>query len=381
MSTIVDHGHGSEPMSKQERMGSAPRQQLLFEDCALIEMIHLHDCLRGAFKTLEKDAQELAHLRRQERSSEDDQQNLLCDIEGRLTGRFKVIWSVFRAHSAAEDEFIWPALQSKTPGRLIKEEYKADHVDAESRFSSIDQLLTEYRECLGRNRPSEKQAVEGNLDRLSQVICQHTRALSRHMMMHLEKEETDCLPLVRKHLSISEIRELVGRIMGKRSADTIAQIMTMAVQTLHETDRLAMVNYMKQAMSGTFFDRWLLMSGWITTTGEGCKTDQAARDSERPALPQDVCPVMKSKRFKSHDHVFLRKPFTRPWHTSEKTCHWIPQNHIEERELQKLIRAISSNPEPAPEEKKAMIRTLRHSVWRSNRRHRARVMHEDGPEI
>ena len=56
-----------------------------------------------------------------------------------------------------------------------------------------------------------------------------------------EKEENQCMPLVVKHLSRNEIHDLVGNIMGKRSSDLIAQIMTMAVQNLTRDEREEMI--------------------------------------------------------------------------------------------------------------------------------------------
>ena len=70
------------------------------------------------------------------------------------------------------------------------------------------------------------------------------------------------MPLVVKHLNKEEIHDLVGKIMGKRSSDQMYNIMTMAVQNLSPEDREEMIRYMKAAMYGTFFERWLTMSGW-----------------------------------------------------------------------------------------------------------------------
>jgi hypothetical protein len=40
----------------------------------------------------------------------------------------------------------------------------------------------------------------------------------------------------------------------------------MAIENLEETEHEEMVRYMKQAMVGTFFEKWLAMSGWMTDT-------------------------------------------------------------------------------------------------------------------
>lgn len=72
----------------------------VFRDCALIEIIHLHDCLRGAVKALQQDVQALTQSFQRGLSRTSDA--AVADLEGRVFGRFKVIWSVFRAHSTAE---------------------------------------------------------------------------------------------------------------------------------------------------------------------------------------------------------------------------------------------------------------------------------------
>ena len=317
------------------------RRKELFGDCALIEIIHLHDCLRGALKALETDVNQLAarvgqhnptqcsshqhqqHHQQQhhQEAREQEEETDVADLERRVAGRFKVIWSVFRAHSSAEDEFIWPALQRKTKGRITgspqyqpnsydhandddddakdakenqnqptntatttatptttttdpsnshtdahampesmieQEEYEEDHAFEESMFREMDKLLSKLREILNhKGRPAKSSSSSSllvgpddssshnhsdllspaQLERMAQTISEKTQSLSKHLMAHLEKEEMQCMPLVVKHLSKSEIHELVGNIMGKRSADVIAQIMTMAVQNLDVDDR------------------------------------------------------------------------------------------------------------------------------------------------
>jgi iron-sulfur cluster repair protein YtfE (RIC family) len=235
------------------------RRKELFGDCALIEIIHLHDCLRGALKALESDVNELARVVVKGNGNGDEE--VVADLERRVASRFKVIWSVFRAHSSAEDEFIWPALQSKTQGLIRgspesqagepsgppsasntgtgaaaggvappvveQEEYEEDHADEERMFSEMDGLLSKLREVLLQSRVPGTGGIQPSpveVNAMARDISSHTKLLSQHLMVHLEKEETQCLPLVVKHMSKSEIHELVGNIMGKRSAGTYDSI-------------------------------------------------------------------------------------------------------------------------------------------------------------
>ena len=90
---------------------SSRRAKDLFGDCALVEIIHLHDCFRGALTTLVADVSELCkeitiatrgddEVKIANSSSSSEQDCRLLDLERRVAGRFTVIWSVFKAHSS-----------------------------------------------------------------------------------------------------------------------------------------------------------------------------------------------------------------------------------------------------------------------------------------
>jgi len=414
VAVTMSHNADDKPDASLKEDMVSKRRKELFGDCALIEIIHLHDCLRGALKTLEADVNALAT--EVQKGGRDEQ---VADLERRVAGRFKVIWSVFRAHSSAEDEFIWPALQSKTLGRIRgstskqqeagesagadrptetqdssevieQEEYEEDHADEERMFSEMDTLLTKLREVLVRQRQSEKPAISSTIvvDDMARDISERTKMLSQHLMTHLEKEETQCMPLVVKHLSKVEIHDLVGQIMGKRSADTIAQIMTMAVQSLDEADREDMVKYMKQSMAGTFFDRWLLMSGWGSSSKSPPKDDSVKAESEkkRPAKPSlqdpdDALGDPKRPKVEETAHSCDFASATVETATSKSKASGSGIEITSQAELEKLIRAIATNPALSAEQKNTTIQGLRDSVWKSNQREKEKRMSEGPPTI
>jgi zinc finger-like protein len=363
-------------------------------------------------------------------------QSRLADLERRVAGRFKVIWSVFKSHSQAEDEFIWPTLKLKSQGEIVsspknspkylpnqdinnaispdskdsrlvpmnlksdinveQEEYEEDHADEERMFSEMDKHLANLRQVLLSEVSSEKRHTISDLVRF---LRDHTHQLSQHLMAHLDKEETQCMPLVIKYLSKSEIHELVGQIMGKRSADTIAQIMTMAVQNLNDSDREEMVRYMKQSMAGTFFDRWLTMSGWngsssaMANNGEKERgatvvlTDAVARNDGANTISdqaEESDSEQGQKRAASHSErndIGLKRSRINDDEVSQVTePAWIDTavgsqtptgaSITSQGELEKLIRAIATNPSLTPAQKNTTIQGLRDSVWKSNQRQR-----------
>ena len=438
----------------------------IYRESELVEIIHLHDCLRGAVKALEEDVNSLSQCVLARRNNDNNggkeqpstqSSQLLETLERQIAGRFKVIWSVFRAHSSAEDEFIWPALQAKTLGRIKhhqshsqttspkyrpgtsgqehgsltptsearkggdgnacsaqsgeednhieQSEYEEDHASEEIMFERIDSVLAQLRKVIVERKNLVSQhdlkthdtstdAVDSSddlklislsdiIDETTQSLFQHTKSLSKHLYTHLEKEENQCMPLVVKHLSRSEIHDLVGNIMGQRSSDLIAQIMTMAVQNLTHDEREEMIKYMKQAMEGTFFDRWLLMSGWgasnASNSNSGTQVDPAA-DSLPGAASLGVneastSTVAEATKKRAPDDVLSSG------HGPEKRQNIgdaISSEHIlaagvnitGQAELERLIRAVVSNPSLTALQKNTTIQGLRDSVWKSNQRQR-----------
>ena len=120
--------------------------QVRYSDCALIEIIHLHDCLRNALTALSTDVHSLAayiptalpptssrssppppSLLPPHSTSPSPSPSTINATHTAIAARFQVIWSVFQAHSKAEDEFIWPALYAKIGKAGVAEHHDHSH--------------------------------------------------------------------------------------------------------------------------------------------------------------------------------------------------------------------------------------------------------------
>jgi len=326
------------------RSSSVTRKE--FSQCALVEIIHLHDCLRGALHEIQSVVNSLVEYSscidddvenswdKKETKQNNDGGNkmenlsntvypisssssssssrssgnnpkkifkvhIASDLAGKAASRFHLIWSVFQAHSGAEDEFIWPALKVKLSklqadccddqqprseasslssvsrpqcpcaATLIgQEQYEEDHVKEEAMFKQIISTLRRLKGSFRYYHVSGKQTGESQKKALYIIrqaillLKKQTDSLTQHLQKHLKKEETECLPIVKAHLSNKEISTLVGNIMGKRSAEVMTKILNLALCTLPAEERTAMVTHMKNAMEGTFFEKWLEMGGW-----------------------------------------------------------------------------------------------------------------------
>lgn len=300
----------------------------LFGDCALVEIIHLHDCLRNALYQIQTDVNSLVSAaavidaeedqvssdakKVQNENEMNDMKNeckteackydkkfdikLASELSNSVASRFHLIWSVFQAHSGAEDEFIWPALKMKIESKksssaatkasisnesntkvlknastakcgcesfLEQEAYEEDHAYEETMFKQINTTLRRlggsFRYCHANPQMPNAMSI---IKKVIFMLKDQTDNLTQHLEQHLEKEETQCLPMVKKHLSNEEISGLVGNIMGKRSAEMMGKILNLAICTLPSEERDDMVMCLKKAMGGTFFEKWLKMGGW-----------------------------------------------------------------------------------------------------------------------
>jgi zinc finger-like protein len=361
---------------------SSLQTRRLFGDCALVEIIHLHDCLRNALYQIQTDVNSLVvaasfigtdkgnnsnnsnNNSDGSNSTEVEQKDgttntktpekmkfdikLASELSNSVASRFHLIWSVFQAHSGAEDEFIWPALKmkmesKKTPSStttltrttsasttssattttsnpkcgcesfLEQEEYEEDHAYEETMFKQINTTLRRlggsFRYCHANPQLPNTLVI---IQKVIYMLKEQTDSLTQHLEQHLEKEETQCLPMVKKHLTNEEISSLVGNIMGKRSAEMMGKILNLALCALPTEERDDMVLCLKKAMGGTFFEKWLKMGGWKSSdiVGESGSDGEDGYGSKKEGSGKTDALVGSAARIDSFDsdvHIKRRK--------------------------------------------------------------------------
>lgn len=336
---------------------TVPCSPRLFGDCALVEIIHLHDCLRNALYQIQTDVNSLvsaasvidtgeSSVSSDVKTTENDDETndpkveseidtpiihqqfdikIASELSNSVASRFHLIWSVFQAHSGAEDEFIWPALKMKIESKklsstasrsninnknntpvstttstpkcgcesfLEQEAYEEDHAYEETMFKQINTTLRRLGGSFRYFHANPKMPnAMSIIKKVIFMLKEQTDNLTQHLEQHLEKEETQCLPMVKKHLSNDEISGLVGNIMGKRSAEMMGKILNLAICTLPTEERDDMVMCLKKAMGGTFFEKWLKMGGWKSSdvVGDSCSDVEGGYDeAENKSLKADA---------------------------------------------------------------------------------------------
>ncbi|XWS50748.1 hypothetical protein CRYUN_Cryun12cG0113900 [Craigia yunnanensis] len=188
-------------------------------------------------------------------------------------GRFRLLWGLNRAHSNAEDDIVFPALESKEALHNVSHSYTLDHKQEEKLFEDISSGLSELshlHESLARGHMPEN--LTGSSTVLSgaddgdflrkynelatklQGMCKSIRVtLDHHNLM----EELELLPLFGRYFSVEEQDKLVGRIIGTTGAEVLQSMLPWVTSALTQDEQNKMMDTWKQATKNTMFNEWL----------------------------------------------------------------------------------------------------------------------------
>ncbi|CAM9778753.1 unnamed protein product [Chrysoparadoxa australica] len=362
-------------MSNEEKESGVTMHETL-TDCPLIEIVHFHECLRGELLNLQKNVH---LLRRQveEQSiiigSDESENTSETGLALEVQSQFNLLWAVFQSHSTAEDEVIWPALkQKKLEGSAVagegmnhldEQKYSDEHTQERELFESMSKLLEE-----ARNSCHDKIACLAIMKQLQkQTDCTLT-----HLMQHLDKEESEALPLIRQYFSADEMADLVGRIMGKRPSQLMQTILVMMAKNLPPEEVGKMLGYMRQAVRDTYFEKWLDSGGFtwqhvheagMQRVGSGIgESKQAERGAAEEKQKQGV---LDSRCSLSLSFAQMRGLSGQP--TAEGDCalcdtlggHCPMTASLSQQQFENAVRLISKVPNLPMEKKTNFVQALR----------------------
>ncbi|KAK8470920.1 hypothetical protein PHAVU_003G094000 [Phaseolus vulgaris] len=113
-----------------------------------------------------------------------------------FSGRFRLLWGLYRAHSNAEDDIVFPALESKEALHNVSHSYTLDH-------------------------KQEEKLLFG------------------------------------KHFTVEEQDKIVGRIIGTTGAEVLQSMLPWVTSALTQDEQSKMMDTWKQATKNTMFNEWL----------------------------------------------------------------------------------------------------------------------------
>ncbi|CAJ1951937.1 unnamed protein product [Sphenostylis stenocarpa] len=201
----------------------------------------------------------------------------LCDgdetIIRQFSGRFRLLWGLYRAHSNAEDDIVFPALESKETLHNVSHSYTLDHKQEEKLFEDISCVLSELsvlHEVLQRTHISADLSEiffgisdandSDNIKKYNELatklqgMCKSIRVT---LDQHIFREELELWPLFGKHFTVEEQDKIVGRIIGTTGAEVLQSMLPWVTSALTEDEQSKMMDTWKQATKNTMFNEWL----------------------------------------------------------------------------------------------------------------------------
>ncbi|XP_057485811.1 zinc finger protein BRUTUS-like [Actinidia eriantha] len=189
-----------------------------------------------------------------------------------FTGRFRLLWGLYRAHSNAEDEIVFPALESKEALHNVSHSYTLDHKQEEKLFEDISSTLSnlshlheglkgvQTADLIGSGVEFSGDRVDDNMKEYSELatklqgMCKSIRV---SLDQHIFREELELWPLFGKHFSLEEQDKIVGRIIGTTGAEVLQSMLPWVTSALTQDEQNKMMDTWKQATKNTMFNEWL----------------------------------------------------------------------------------------------------------------------------
>lgn len=188
-------------------------------------------------------------------------------------GRFHLLWGFYKAHSNAEDDILFPALESKETLHNVSHSYTLDHKQEEKLFGDIYSVLTELSAL---HEKLQSDLMMGDVDQtdtdqtdidnsdckkeyneLATKLQGMCKSIKITLDQHIFLEELELWPLFDKHFSVQEQDKIVGRIIGTTGAEVLQSMLPWVTSALSEDEQNRMMDTWKQATKNTMFDEWL----------------------------------------------------------------------------------------------------------------------------
>ncbi|KAJ4959170.1 hypothetical protein NE237_026281 [Protea cynaroides] len=274
-----------------------------------------------------------------------------------FSGRFRFLWGLQRAHSNAEDEIVFPALESKEALRNVSQSYTLDHKHEEKLFEDISSGLSELsqlHESLNRTNISEdssRRNVDSSADPGSDFIRKHNELVRKLQGMcksirvslgqHVFREELELLPLFDRYFSVEEQEKIVGRIIGTTGAEVLQSMLPWVTSALSQEEQNIMMDSWKQTTKNTMFSEWL--NEWW----DGTPVASQQNPKSEISISQQGADMQEN--FDQSDLMF--KPG------------WRDIFRMNQSELEAEIRKVSRDSTLDPRRKAYLIQNLMTSQW------------------
>eukprot|EP00250_Pteridium_aquilinum_P020433 c24812_g1_i2 orf=124-4074(-) len=222
-----------------------------------------------------------------------------CDVEflRQFNGRFRLLWGLYRAHSNAEDEIVFPALEERETLHNVSHSYTIDHKHEEQLFKEISNVLSELS-CLYSHRQDasrgsgrvHKSEDSSNMMLQKQVLADKLQGMCKSVRVtldqHVSREEIELWPLFALHFTTEEQEKIIGQIIGTTGAEVLQAMLPWVTTALSQEEQSTMMYTWRQATRNTMFDKWL-RAWWKGSSVQS--PDSSLSDDETPQSGTPEC--------------------------------------------------------------------------------------------
>ncbi|KAK9063723.1 hypothetical protein SSX86_017595 [Deinandra increscens subsp. villosa] len=260
-----------------------------------------------------------------------------------FNGRFRLLWGLYKAHSNAEDDVVFPALESKETLHNVSHAYTLDHKQEEKLFEDISTSLFELCELHDKNNSTTSKCNDDlrNYHELATKVQGMCKSIRVTLDQHILREELELWPLFDRHFSIEEQDKLLGRIIGTTGAEVLQSMLPWVTSVLTQEEQNIMMNTWKQATKNTMFTEWL--NEWwegFSPSSDASPSESDKNISQGSELHEVLDP---------NDYTF--KPG------------WKDIFRMNQNELESEIRKVSRDPTLDPRRKAYLMQNLMTSRW------------------
>ncbi|XP_030545801.1 zinc finger protein BRUTUS-like isoform X1 [Rhodamnia argentea] len=270
-----------------------------------------------------------------------------------FTGRFQLLRGLYKAHSNAEDDIVFPAIESRETLHNVSHSYTLDHKQEEKLFEDISATLSELAQC---HECLNSELLSDNSDGRNSVSIYHRGTMSKYTELatklqgmcrsikvsldqHIFREELELWPLFDIYFSVEEQEKLVGRIIGTMGAEILQSMLPWVTSALTQEEQNYMMDTWKQATKNTMFSEWL--NEWWE--GVAATTLHTASSESSSSLGAGFCGSLdRSETFKPG---------------------WKDIFRMNQSELESEIRKVSRDSTLDPRRKAYLIQHLMTSRW------------------
>eukprot|EP00898_Chlorokybus_atmophyticus_P006604 jgi/Chlat1/6945/Chrsp52S06613 len=346
-------------------------------------IFQFHKAIRIELEQLEQAACRLVEVAAQQAeagSGESDEQ--VEESQRHFAGRFHFLWGMYRAHSNAEDEIVFPALEAKEALHNVSHSYVLDHKQEEQLFENVSQLLTQLKlssthvEEQGGGPslpPSHRLAMLAYLP----PMC---AAIRVSLDRHVGSEERELWPLFSTHFTIGEQEDIVGQIVGHTGAEVLQAMLPFVTTALTDEEQVEMMDSILDATRHTSFDQWL--SAWwrnqSDTSADGT-TSKLTTIASAPSYSEPIKDIanylamsnggvdpMDCDEQAYNSRTAGDEPGVSPAGSLREAGFkpgWQDIFRMNQRELEAAIRRVSNDPLLDPKRKAYLMQNLMASRW------------------